>query len=44
MYILIIPSGKTHQDFYDWINIVCKGKPELIEPLSQFFYFKKDDK
>ncbi|MCJ8208561.1 tetratricopeptide repeat protein [Mucilaginibacter sp. RS28] len=43
MYILIIPSGKTHKDFQQWINIVVERRPELTEPLSHFSQFKKED-
>lgn len=42
MYIFIIPSGKTHNDFNDWVNSVCSCRPELVEPFSQFHYFMKD--
>lgn len=41
-YTLIIPSGKTHNDFVDWIENVCVKRPELAEPLSQFMYVKKE--
>lgn len=41
-YTLILPSGKSHNDFAEWIDVVCARRPELAGPLSQFGYFKKE--
>jgi tetratricopeptide (TPR) repeat protein len=43
MYVFIIPSGKTHQTFNEWVNVVAERREELKEPLSQFTLFKGGD-
>ena len=42
VYILILPTGKTFDDLKNWITIVTNKRPELLEPLTEFYFFRKE--
>jgi tetratricopeptide (TPR) repeat protein len=41
IYLLVIPAGKTFEDFYSWLKIVSQKRPDLKDVLNSFSFLRK---